>query len=69
VTELKSAIKKILKRTISEDEAQEIVQLIDRDNDGKVSVRELFQYVETKKEKEEVEALEVCIRLFTYEYT
>ena len=35
VAELKGAIKKILKRTITEDEAQEIVMLIDKDNDGK----------------------------------
>lgn len=35
VAELKGAIKKILKRSISEEEAQEIVMLIDRNNDGK----------------------------------
>ena len=61
VSELKGAIKKILKRTISEEQAQDIVMLIDKDNDGKVSVRELLQYVESKKEKEEVEALEAQI--------
>lgn len=61
VSELKGAIKKILKRSISEEEAQDIVMLIDKDNDGKVSVRELLQYVESKKEKEEVEALEAQI--------
>ena len=35
MTELKGAIKQILKRTISEEEAQDIVMLIDKDNDGK----------------------------------
>lgn len=56
--ELKDAITKILKRVSTEQEAEEIVQFLDKDKDGKVSVIELLQYAESRKHKSEVENLE-----------
>jgi Ca2+-binding EF-hand superfamily protein len=57
--ELQQAITKILNKKISAEEAAEIVDLLDRDHDGKVSVLELVDYAKERKKKQEVEALEV----------
>lgn len=56
--ELKGAIKTLLKRSPSEKEAEEIVKVLDKDADGKVSVAELVRYAEEKRAKFEVEDLE-----------
>ena len=52
---------KILKRASTDREAQEIVDFLDRDKDGKVSVIELLKYIEDRKNKVEVEDLEVTL--------
>lgn len=57
--ELKKAIVKILKRTPTDEEAEEIVNILDKDRDGRVSVIELLQFVEEKRQQSEVAALEV----------
>ena len=59
--ELKAAIK-ILRRVHTEAEAEEIIKVLDPDRDGRVSVVELLQYVESRKKKLEVEVLEVGLR-------
>ena len=56
--ELKGAIKTLLKRSPSEKEAEEIVKVLDKNADGKVSVAELVRYAEEKRAKFEVEDLE-----------
>lgn len=58
VEELKGAISKILKRASSDAEAEEIVKLLDHDQDGKISVVELLKYIDERRDKVEVEALE-----------
>lgn len=63
--ELQQAIVKILNKKITAEEAKEIVELLDKDHDGKVSVMELMDYAKERKKKQEVEALEVsCIFFF-----
>ena len=57
--ELKGAIVKILKRSSTDAEAQEIVNMLDHDHDGKVSVVDLLKYIEDRTDRIEVEALEV----------
>ena len=59
IFEIKSAINKILKSELSEAEAEEIVNMLDTDSDGKISVIEFLQFVEARKKKVEVEHLEV----------
>ena len=59
IDEIKSAINKILKSELSEAEAEEIVNMLDTDSDGKISVIEFLQFVEARKKKVEVEHLEV----------
>jgi len=61
--ELKNAIVKILKRVSSDSEADEIVKYLDSDKDGKVSVIELLQYVESRKQKLEVENFEERLKI------
>jgi Ca2+-binding EF-hand superfamily protein len=58
--ELKDALSKILKSAKSEKEAEDIVKMLDKDADGKISVIELLQYVEMRKNALEVE---VCTEL------
>jgi LETM1 and EF-hand domain-containing protein 1 len=60
--ELKVAILKSLKRTPTEKEVEEIVKLLDSDQDGKVKVLELMQYVESRRDKKEVEVLEAQLK-------
>ncbi len=60
--ELKVAILKSLKRTPTEKEVEEILKLLDSDQDGKVKVLELMQYVESRRDKKEVEVLEAQLK-------
>ena len=60
--ELKAAILKSLKRTPTEKEVEEILKLLDSDQDGKVKVLELMQYVESRRDKKEVEVLEAQLK-------
>ena len=46
-----------LKRSLSKKEVDELVQILDTDNDGRVSVLELLKYAEKKGVGKEVEAL------------
>ena len=56
--ELKEAMVTRLKRTTTDKEAEELIRLIDRDGDGRVSLVELLQYLQTKRDGQEVEVLE-----------
>ena len=56
--ELRTGIAKTLKSDISDEDILELVKVLDQDKDGKVSVVELLKYVETMKEKKELEFLE-----------
>lgn len=58
--ELKDAITNIL-RSVSEAEAEEIVRGLDSNADGKISVLELLQYVESRKNNSEIEMFEVRV--------
>ena len=55
--ELKEAMVTRLKRTTTDKEAEELIRLIDRDGDGRVSLVELLQYLQTKRDGQEVEVL------------
>jgi LETM1 and EF-hand domain-containing protein 1 len=57
--ELKEAFTKILKRLPNEEEIIEMIDTIDLDKDGKVSVLELLQYVEERRKIDEFQNLEV----------
>lgn len=57
--ELKEAFTKILKRLPNEDEIKDMIDSIDLDKDGKVTVLELLQYVESRKKIDEFQKLEV----------
>ena len=59
--ELKEAIIKILKKDFADKDVDEMVQKLDRDKDGRISVQELLAFVEEKRAKREVEALEVSL--------
>jgi Ca2+-binding EF-hand superfamily protein len=64
IDELKVAASKILKKNISSEEANEWLKLLDSDKDGKVTVVELLGYIQERKNKSEIEELEVYFLFF-----
>mmetsp|Transcript_28808 Transcript_28808/g.39604 ORF Transcript_28808/g.39604 Transcript_28808/m.39604 type:complete len:335 (-) Transcript_28808:45-1049(-) len=59
--ELRAAIVSTLKRTTSPQDAEELIQMLDSDHDGKVSLVELLQYIESRRDSHEVEKLKAAI--------
>ncbi|RYH02083.1 EF-hand domain-containing protein [archaeon] len=57
--ELREAIVQLLRREFSLQEADQLVDMLDDDKDGKVSLSELLHYIEKRKESLELEALHV----------
>ena len=56
------AMKRTLKRPMTDDEMHAVAVLLDKDKDGKVSVRTLLEHAEAKKAKgQDVEALEAQV--------
>ena len=55
--QLREAIKKILKRSPTDAEAEEIIRLLDTDGDGTISKEELFAFVENKRMMQETAIL------------
>ena len=58
IDEIKSVISKHLKRNLTDAETDDIVKILDTDMDGKITVLELLQYIESRRVKIEVEVLE-----------
>lgn len=59
---VQDAMKRTLKRPMTDSELQAIAVLLDRDNDGKVSLRTLLEYAEIKRNKGgDVEVLEAQV--------
>jgi len=58
IDEIKSVISKHLKRSLTDTETTDIVKILDTDMDGKITVLELLQYIESRRVKIEVEVLE-----------
>eukprot|EP01039_Chlorochromonas_danica_P001858 gene1858-2033_t len=56
--ELREAIVQLMRKEYSLQEADQMVDLLDEDKDGKVSLVELLHYIEQRKERLEVEALQ-----------
>ena len=55
-------MKRTLKRPMTDDEMHAVAVLLDKDKDGKVSVRTLLEHAEAKKAKgQDVEALEAQV--------
>lgn len=48
---------KLLKRSMTDEEADKLVRALDTDGDGRVSVAELLAYAEERKKKAEIESL------------
>lgn len=70
--EIKEAVAKMLKKGAQgdvasvEESVDQLFQLLDSDKDGKVSIMELLQYIQKRKESVELEAMEVGNSLLSY---
>jgi hypothetical protein len=59
---LQDAMKRTLKRPMTDSEMHAVAVLLDKDKDGKVSVRTLLEQAEARKDKgSDVEALEAQV--------
>ena len=60
--ELKAAILDIFKKAPTDKEAEMMLEILDTDHDGKVSVAELLNYVADRKRKQDIEILEADVK-------
>ncbi len=60
--EIKDAIHNLFKRTPTDTEAEMMLNFLDKNKDGKVSISELNEYISERKRKYEVEVLEADVK-------
>ena len=60
--EIKDAIHNLFKRTPTDVEAEMMLNFLDKNKDGKVSISELNEYISERKRKYEVEVLEADVK-------
>lgn len=60
--ELKEAMHNLFKRTPTDAETEMMLNFLDKNKDGKVSISELLEYIDERRRKHEVEVLEADVK-------